>query len=339
MNRMLWGRALAATILLNALAAASPPIAAPDVKAGEDAWEQGDYTQAIAQWRPLAEVGDADAQYNMGQAYKLGRGVPVDLAIALDYFGRAAAQGHVRAEDNYGLLLFQQNRQTEGLPYIERSARRGEPRAQYLYGTILFNGELMEQDWVRAYAMMTRAATADLPPAEASLRQMDEYIPAEQRQQGLALAAQMEQQEQAMQLAAVATPIPLHQPPVAPRHAGLPTPADADDPEPGASAPSSIDSASPAPKPAPAMEKPVIPLSSGGSWRIQLGAFGEEGRAEALWKSASAKVRALAGRQHYLVRSGRLTRLQAGPLADKGAAEKLCEAVRTAGITCLALTM
>lgn len=339
MNRMLWGRALAAAILLNTMAAATPLIAAPDVKAGEDAWEQGDYTKAIAEWLPLAQAGDADAQFNMGQAYRLGRGVPADLAIALDYFGRAAVQGHVRAEDNYGLLLFQQNRRTEALPYIERSARRGEPRTQYLYGTMLFNGELVAKDRVRAYAMMTRAASAGLPPAQESLRQMDDYIPEGQRRQGRALATQMEQQEQAMRLATVGTPTPLHQSPATPRHPDQPPPAAAGGPKPKAPTSSSKADTASQPKPTSASDGSSPPISSGGSWRVQLGAFSEESRAEAQWESASAKVGALAGRQHYLVKSGRLTRLQAGPLANEGEAEKLCEAVRAAGIVCLALTM
>ena len=51
-----------------------------DVKAGVDAWQAGNYPAAVAEWRPLAIAGDADAQFNLGQAYKLGRGVPADLA-------------------------------------------------------------------------------------------------------------------------------------------------------------------------------------------------------------------------------------------------------------------
>jgi hypothetical protein len=45
---------------------------------------------AVAIWRPLAEKGDADAAFNLGQAYRLGRGVPLDLAQAQSWFDRAA---------------------------------------------------------------------------------------------------------------------------------------------------------------------------------------------------------------------------------------------------------
>ena len=72
-------RYLAASIWLALLAA---PLSAQTVKAGIDAWQKADYAAAVAIWRPLAEQGDADAQFNLGQAYRLGRGVPI-------YFGAA----------------------------------------------------------------------------------------------------------------------------------------------------------------------------------------------------------------------------------------------------------
>jgi len=313
MKRGILGAALAAAIMTG-----QPSAARADVKAGVDAWTQGDYAKAVAQWRPLAQAGDADAQFNMGQAYKLGRGVSADLDAALDYYRKAAAQGHSRAEDNYGLLLFQQNRRAEAMPYIERSAGRGEPRAQYLFGIALFNGDLVAKDWTRAYAMMTRAAAADLPQAAASLAQMNQYIPAAQRSDGLALAAQMERKEgDAMPApAGKAAPAPLRTPPKPLRQAELP----------------------PSAPPAPAMTPPA-PRAASGPWRVQLGAFGEEGRAETLWKSVSGKVKALAGHEHYLVKGGGMTRLQAGPLASREEAEKLCGEIKAAGAACIVKQM
>jgi TPR repeat protein len=169
--------------------------ASADVKAGVDAWQQGDYSRAVAEWRSLANAGDVDAQFNMGQAYKLGRGVPVDLPAATEWFRRAAAQGHARASDNYGFLLFQQGQRADAMPYIRKSAERGEPRAQYILGTAMFNGDLAAKDWVTAYALMTRAAAAGLDQASKSLVVMDKWIPAEQREKGMALAGALAKAE------------------------------------------------------------------------------------------------------------------------------------------------
>src|SRR5436190_2199780 len=81
----------------------------------------------------------------------------------------AAPQGHVEAQANYGLLLFQNGRRREAMPWIEQAANRGDPRAQYVFGTALYNGDLVAVDLPRAYAMMTRAAAAGLPPAVSQL--------------------------------------------------------------------------------------------------------------------------------------------------------------------------
>ncbi|MFT3968534.1 MAG: tetratricopeptide repeat protein, partial [Sphingobium sp.] len=199
--------ALVGTIVATVAAAAATPVAA-DVKAGVDAWQQGDYAKAITEWRPMAATGDPDAQFNLGQAYKLGRGVPVDLPIAMDWFRKAAVQGHPRAADNLGLLLFQQGKREEALPFIRKSAERGEPRAQYILGTAMFNGDLVSKDWVTAYALMTRASAAGLTQAQNSLEVMDKYIGTEDRQKGLALAAKMANEPKGETALASATPQP-----------------------------------------------------------------------------------------------------------------------------------
>ena len=119
------------------------------MKAGVDAWERGEFDRAIAEWRDPAAKGDPDAQFNLGQAYKLGRGVPMDLKLAESWYKKAADKGHIQAADNYGLVLFQDNRREEAMPYIRASSARGEPRAQYVLGTAMFNGDIAEKDWVQ----------------------------------------------------------------------------------------------------------------------------------------------------------------------------------------------
>ncbi|MEJ5975212.1 SPOR domain-containing protein [Novosphingobium sp. PS1R-30] len=183
-----------------ALIAASPvlaPLALADVKAGVDAWSRGDYAKAIAEWKAPADRGDSDALFNLGQAYKLGRGVPVDLAKAEDLFGKAAAKGHIQAADNYGLLLFQRGEQSRAMPYIKAASDRGDPRSQYLLGLAHFNGDNVAKDWVRAYALVSLAQQAGLAQAAPALSQMDKYIPLDQRQQSVNLASQLASAAQA----------------------------------------------------------------------------------------------------------------------------------------------
>lgn len=331
--KQIWGAVAAGAML----GVAQPALA--DVKAGVDAWQQGDYARAIDQWQPLAQAGDPDAQFNMGQAYKLGRGVKQDMRAALEWYRKAATQGHVRAEDNLGLLLFQQGDRAGALAYLQRSAARGEPRAQYIVGTALFNGDLVTKNWPRAYALMSRASASGLAQAAASLKQMDKYIPADQRRQGLALAQEMEQQ-------GVAALDPG-------RDRGKQAPAVRDDPSPvrmarlpassGTEKPAASKPSAPA---APAKPKaPVVKAASGkpplpqpianGGWRIQLGAFSDEARARSLWSKLSGKVSGLSSYQLYLVKGGAMTRLQAGPVASSADANRLCGAIKAAGADCM----
>lgn len=162
-----------------------------DVKAGVNAWSAGDYAKAVAEWRAPAAKGDPDALFNLAQAYRLGRGVGEDARQAETLYERAAAQGHLKAADNYGLLLFQEGRREQAMPYVAGAAGRGDPRAQYLLGIAHFNGDLVAKDWVRAYALLTLANGAGLPQAAAAIRQMDGHIPLAQRQQAQSLAATM----------------------------------------------------------------------------------------------------------------------------------------------------
>jgi uncharacterized protein len=339
--------ALVSLIALPLALLATP--AAADVKAGVDAWSKGNYAAAIKAWRPLAISGDADAQFNMGQAYKLGRGVAVDLLQAEDWYRKAALQGHLQAEDNYGLVQFQNGNRQQAMPWIEKSAARGEPRSQYILGTALFNGDMVAKDWVRAYALMTRASAAGLAPASASLAQMDRYIPIDQRQKGLAMARNLELAAAKPVLAPV-TSVPARPAPVRPsvvKPVELPpsTPSAADPVDMAPIEPAPAPVVTPKPKPVVAAPKPPAPKPSvvksadvtGKSWRVQLGAFGEESRARALFSSLEKRVDGLSGLTPYLVKAGAVTRLQAGPIASAAAADKLCAQVKAAGNGCLPL--
>ena len=176
---------------------ALPGLALADVNSGVAAWKAGDYATAVAEWREPAGRGDPDAQFNLGQAYRLGRGVEQNTRQAEVYYAKAAAQGHLKAADNLGLLLFQNGRREEAMPYVLDASSRGDPRAQYLLGIAHFNGDLVERDWVRAYALLTLANSAGLPQAASAVQQMDGYIPIEQRQQAQALIPQLKREADA----------------------------------------------------------------------------------------------------------------------------------------------
>ena len=313
-----------------------------DVKTGVDAWTRGEYETAVKQWREPALKGDPDAQFNMGQAYKMGRGVKTDLVVALDWYKKAAARGHLQAADSYGHLLHYMGKVPESLPYLQASADRGDPRGQYLLGTELFNGVHIEKDWVRAYALMTRASSAGMAPASRSLAQMDQFIPLEQRQQATVLAGEMEQRTGRARATQVAG-FPINTTPPAKTTKPVPVPSSKILPVATPGFPSDIPTAPPQPvkiapiKPAPVKAAPVKVAAIGGAWRIQLGAFGEEANAQKLWNSLEAKIGGLATLQPYLKAAGSVTRLQAGPFATRNAADAMCSKVKATGQACISV--
>ncbi|MET1755556.1 SPOR domain-containing protein [Novosphingobium sp. RD2P27] len=166
-------------------------IALADVKAGVDAWSAGDFEGAVREWKRPADAGDPDAQFNLAQAYKLGRGVPHDLARAESLYAAAAAKGHLEASDAYGILLFQRGEREKAAPYIKAAAARGDARAQYIHGLALFNGDGVDKDWVRAYAYASLAQQGGLPQATVALAQMDQHIPMADRQKAVSLAGEI----------------------------------------------------------------------------------------------------------------------------------------------------
>lgn len=264
------------------------PAAAQSVRAGIDAWQKGDAAGAVAIWKPLAEKGDPDAAFNLGQAYRLGKGVQLDLAQAQIWLERAARKGHVDAQSTLGLLLFQNGNRVSAMRWLKGAAQAGEPRAMLIVGTALYNGDGVARDPVTAYAYVSRAAAQGLAAAKATLADLDAAMPLDQRERGVALAGRM-----VVAKRAAATPAAKAEP--TPRRASAPV------------------------RIAPATA--ASPPKATGRWRVQLGAFGQRKTAEALFSRLSNR---LAGRHAYYMAAGTVVRLQVGPYESRAAASAAC---------------
>ena len=251
----------------------STPIDAQTVRDGINSWQKGDFAAAVDAWRPLASAGNADAAFNLGQAYRLGKGVSIDLAKAQSLFEQAARKGHVDAATNLGIMLFQSNNRVAAMRWLRQAAEGNEPRAMLLYGTALFNGDGVKSDPIRAYALVSRAAAQGLEPAKATLADLDEVMPLEQRQAGVKLA---------QALVAAGTKAAPVEPNAAPAKTAP------------AKAASAKPTAPPPAKPVTAAKEPAAAPSADGKWRIQLGAFSKKSSAEALYARVGS---ALTGRR------------------------------------------
>jgi len=71
-----------------------------------DAYSNKDYKTARRLWLPLAEQGDAKAQYNLGLMYSKGQGVPQDYKEGVKWYRLSAEQGNAEAQYNVGLKYY-----------------------------------------------------------------------------------------------------------------------------------------------------------------------------------------------------------------------------------------
>lgn len=159
-------RALAALVLL-AVSLAPAPLRA-DAASGWQAYLAANYPAALAELKPLAEAGSADAQYYLGTMYQHGHGVPRDPRMAQLWYERAARQGHADAAFAVAFLLYYGAGEGEraviatreaAAPWLEIAAERGNASAQYLLGTLYRAGEGEIAD--RATAMRWTLQAAD----------------------------------------------------------------------------------------------------------------------------------------------------------------------------------
>lgn len=123
---------------------------------------KGDFKAALLELQPLAEQGNADAQFNLGLMYFNGTGVQQDDQAALKWFRLAADQG--------------------------------DAFAQFALGNMYFMGRGVTKDFVASYALGNLSAS-EVPPGFSQPAQMRDaaaaQLSAEQVEAGQALTREM----------------------------------------------------------------------------------------------------------------------------------------------------
>jgi len=82
----------------------SSDVFANELDEAVEAMRAGDFAVAYCIMRPLAEAGDADAQYNIGWMYLNGYGLRINDNLALQWWEKASAQGSSDASLSIGML-------------------------------------------------------------------------------------------------------------------------------------------------------------------------------------------------------------------------------------------
>lgn len=164
--------ALAAGLLMIAIAGAAGA-QTPDYDAGLGAYASGDYASALAHWRPLAEQGNAEAQYGLAEMYDQGRGVAENADTAADWYQRAAEQGYARAQAKLGTMFATGHGvpvdPTTAAVWWRKAAEQGSAAAQMRLAEAFHKGEGVERDLDQASAWYERAARAGVSAARVGL--------------------------------------------------------------------------------------------------------------------------------------------------------------------------
>ena len=102
--------------IIEALASIDPAtegsLEAGSLEDGITAYRAGDFAAALRILRPIAEQGNAEAQYSLGVMYDIGEGVPQDYAEAVKWYRLAAGQGYADGQLNLGVMYYN----GEGVP-------------------------------------------------------------------------------------------------------------------------------------------------------------------------------------------------------------------------------
>ena len=133
------------------------------------AYQRGDYATVVRELRPLAEQGDANAQYKLGFMYDKGLGVPQDYAKAVKWYRKATEQGYADAQYNLGVMydhgrgVPQEN--AEAVAWYRKAAEQGYAKAQFNLGNMYITGLGVPLDYAQAHMWYNLAASRH-PPGE-----------------------------------------------------------------------------------------------------------------------------------------------------------------------------
>ena len=140
------------------------------------AHERRDYTTALRLVRPLADQGNALAQYKLGYMYDNGEGVPQNYAEAMKWYRLAAEQGDADAQTSLGSMYdngagVPQN-YAEAMKWYRLAAEQGDADAQTSLGYMYGNGEGVPQNYAEAMKWYRLAAEQGDADAQTSLGSM-----------------------------------------------------------------------------------------------------------------------------------------------------------------------
>jgi len=152
----------------------------------------------------LAEQGNAEAQYKVGEMYETGRGVDQDREKAREWYTKAAKQDHPKSKYRLLFLDIQKSgmnvERKQQLVQLQKDANSGVGDAQYFLGKMYAAGVGVPKNINNAQTWLSKATFNGITEAETDLIAVQEEIAraeASQAQQKAAADAERKKQEAA----------------------------------------------------------------------------------------------------------------------------------------------
>lgn len=125
-------------------------------------YKRGDYQQATLYFAQADVMNAPEAAFALGAMNFAGKGTPVNIPKALEYYEKAAAAGYAPAQTTLALLYIHGENVVQdvdkGLKFAEEAAGNGDPEAQIMLARWYENGENVEKDMKKAVAFYQKAA-------------------------------------------------------------------------------------------------------------------------------------------------------------------------------------
>jgi len=149
------------------------PVYAGALQDGVDAYKEEDFQTVLEKWQPLADRGDAKAQYNLGVMYYEGYGDANDYYAAAKWFWRASKRGNAKAQLKLGTMYYQgigvDESKAKAAKLYRMSAKGGNGKAQTLAGLVYGEGIGVDQDYEESLKWFRLAAEKGYATAQYNL--------------------------------------------------------------------------------------------------------------------------------------------------------------------------
>lgn len=292
--------------------------AAADLEAARQAFRQGDYSTARREMTVLAEAGDRDAQFYLGQMLAQGLDGPRDMPAAVGWFEKAAAAGHIGAQSSAGTIYAYGDGvpldYAKALPLLTAAAEAGDATAQNNLAVLYHFGLGTRTNDAVALAWAMRAERQGMLQAIQLRREIEAVATLAQK------AEAKQQTEQAL---------PNQQPPPPPF---LPPPDQGEVTKVAGKAGAKSKSAT-------GVKSAGTP--TGNRFGVQIAAVANQAAAEKQWASLiAAHAQPLNGMTPNYVPAdlgdkGTVVRVVVGDYPDLNAAKQACAGFKQAGLDCL----